>query len=270
MNDLPGLVLEDGTRTVFRPEVPALRRVCDQVARTMELTPVHQPGQIVTVVEHPRDLAGPTSTYHLDRTRTTPEKQLRLSLYAAEPPEVNMARLAAFLCIDTIMRGGLLIHGAVLERQGRATILAGPSGVGKSTACSRLPPPWKVLSDDSCLVVPTPAGDYLVHPWPTWSRFAGGDHGGTWDVQRGMPLSGIGFLVQGDADQFEELPVLEALGSLLRVTEQGSTPALYSILPDERPGFRRQQFDAAARMTRHRTCFRLSNTLDGAFWDLLR
>ena len=270
MSDLPGLVLEDGTRTVFRTEVPALQWICDQVTRVMDLRPVPRPNRIVTVAEFPQGISGPASDWTIDRSRRTTEQQIRLPLDAGEPPEANMARLAAFLCLDAMTRGALLIHGALVELHGRGTILAGPSGVGKSTACRRLPQPWKVLSDDTCLAVPTPAGDYMAHPWPTWSALTSGDRHTTWDVQRGTPLSGIGFLVRGNADQLEELPVLEALGSLLRVTEQGSILTLYGIRPAERKEFRIQQFESASRMAPRMTCRKLTISLDGAFWDLLR
>jgi SynChlorMet cassette protein ScmC len=51
-------------------------------------------------------------------------------------------------------RGGLLIHGALAEWNGKGVILAGKSGVGKSTASARLTPAWRSLSDDATLIVP--------------------------------------------------------------------------------------------------------------------
>ena len=44
---------------------------------------------------------------------------------------------------DVLARDGLFLHGALAERNGFGVILAGPSGVGKTTASVRLPSPWR-------------------------------------------------------------------------------------------------------------------------------
>ena len=84
--------------------------------------------------------------------------------------------------------GGLLVHGALAEWNGIGVILAGPGGVGKTTASKRLPRPWRSLSDDNTLIVKSPDGTYWAHPWPTWSRYRQGDMSGSWDVQAAVKL----------------------------------------------------------------------------------
>ena len=47
----------------------------------------------------------------------------------------------------------LLVHAAVLERDGRAVVMPGPSGVGKSTLCAALVARgWRLLSDEVAMI----------------------------------------------------------------------------------------------------------------------
>jgi HprK-related kinase A len=58
-------------------------------------------------------------------------------------------------CISTQFHRYLVIHGAVLERNGRALILPAPPGSGKSTLCAALAlRGWRLLSDELTLIDP--------------------------------------------------------------------------------------------------------------------
>jgi HprK-related kinase A len=58
----------------------------------------------------------------------------------------------------------LILHAAVLERQGRALVLPAPSGSGKSTLCAALSfAGWRLLSDELTLIDPL---DGLIVPVP--------------------------------------------------------------------------------------------------------
>jgi hypothetical protein len=99
------------------------------------------------------------------------------------------------LCIPTyfsLMRGGVVMHAALVTFDGQGYLLAGKSGAGKSTAASRVPPPWEALCDEMVLAVPDPAGDWWAHPWPTWSKIALGGEG-SWPVERAVPLGAMAF-----------------------------------------------------------------------------
>jgi HprK-related kinase A len=57
-----------------------------------------------------------------------------------------------------------MIHAAVLERDGRALVLPGVTGAGKSTLCAGLAHRgWRLLSDEFALIRPA---DGQVDPWP--------------------------------------------------------------------------------------------------------
>lgn len=67
-------------------------------------------------------------------------------------------------CIYTHCPQYLAVHGAVLERGGRALLLPAPSGSGKSTLCAALAfRGWRLLSDELALIDPRSG---LVTPVP--------------------------------------------------------------------------------------------------------
>lgn len=56
-------------------------------------------------------------------------------------------------CISAHAHQGLLLHAAVVERQGLAAILPAPPGSGKSTLCAALiSRDWRLLSDEMALI----------------------------------------------------------------------------------------------------------------------
>ena len=86
---------------------------------------------------------------------------------------LNLVRLSLIFAREAQARGGILIHGALAEREGSGVILAAPGGTGKTTASNRLPAPWRSLCDDSTLVVRDPQGNYWAHPLAHLEPFPG-------------------------------------------------------------------------------------------------
>ncbi|NHZ78009.1 HprK-related kinase A [Massilia sp. CCM 8695] len=67
-------------------------------------------------------------------------------------------------CVSSRAHGYLILHAAVVEKQGRAAILPAPPGSGKSTLCAALVScGWRLLSDELALVRPE---DGLLAPLP--------------------------------------------------------------------------------------------------------
>jgi HprK-related kinase A len=59
-------------------------------------------------------------------------------------------------CVSSHCHQYLILHAAVLERDGRALILPAPSGAGKSTLCAALMfSGWRLLSDELTLIDPS-------------------------------------------------------------------------------------------------------------------
>jgi hypothetical protein len=200
----------------------------------------------------------------------------------------QLMRLSAGIARE-ILWGGVLLHSGLAAFRDQLSpspkgggsdrvrsggeggiLLAGRSGVGKSTASRRLPPPWRTLADDMTLVVYDGQGTYWAHPWPTWSRFFGegkGDGSDTWDVQQAVPLRAIFVLERGETDRAEPLGPGHAVALLAELARQTSTQFLRGLSRDEIAAFNHQRFDNLCALVRAVPAYTLHLSLDGAFWE---
>lgn len=169
---------------------------------------------------------------------------------------------------DVLARNGLFLHGALAERNGFGVILAGPSGVGKTTASIRLSGPWRSLSDDITLVVCDDQGRYWGHPWPTWSFFwESVNSGRKWDVSYAVPLKGLFFLAQSREDRAERIGAGQAVGMLLETAQQASSGRLDDkSLEGDLTAMNLQLFNNACIMSKSMKSFILNVSLNGQFW----
>lgn len=169
---------------------------------------------------------------------------------------------------DVLARDGLFLHGALAERNGFGVILAGPSGVGKTTASIRLPGPWRSLSDDVTLVVRDDQGRYWGHPWPTWSFFWESNNSGRkWDVSYAVPLKGLFFLVQAREDRAERIGAGQATGMLLETAQQASGRLDHKSSNEDLKAMNLQLFNNACIMAKNMKSFILKVSLNGQFWN---
>lgn len=179
---------------------------------------------------------------------------------------INILRLSLLMAREAQTRGGLLIHGALAERDGSGVILAAPGGTGKSTASNRLSPPWRSLCDDTTLVVRDLEGVFRAHPWPTWSRFLDGGSGGTWNVQRSVPLKGIFFLARAGDDRVEPAGRAQAAGLLAESVRQASMFMVPDVVTDADRAQHMERFDNICALVRVVPAHILHISLTGAFW----
>jgi SynChlorMet cassette protein ScmC len=181
---------------------------------------------------------------------------------------IQMTDLAKMIALETLPAGGLLIHGALAERDGYGVILAAPSGTGKTTASNRLPPPWHALSDDATLVVPDGSGNYIAHPWPTWSRFFDNGPGGSWEVEQGIPLAAVFFLSQSQEDHAEPLNTSEAAAYLMQSVHQiMGAPARPGCTREESASLCGMELTAVNALVTVIPAFLLRISLTGTFWN---
>jgi SynChlorMet cassette protein ScmC len=178
-----------------------------------------------------------------------------------------LIQVSSILTLDTMTRGGMLLHGALIDRDGMGMILAGPGGIGKTTACSRLPETWRTLSDDSTLIVRDPSGEYWAHPWPTWSSFFYDGEGGAWDVENAIPLKAIFFLAQADRDRIQTVDQGKALCLLLEHTQHFGFNTLRDMDDEKKREIQLQRFDNACALVKAIPSYRLWISLAGAFWN---
>jgi len=168
---------------------------------------------------------------------------------------------------STVCRGGLPLHAAFVEHDGRGVLLVGRSGVGKSTACRRLPYGWNVLCDDTALAVRRSDGGFRVHPLPTWSVVRAGETAQTWAIKRSVSLSAIFFITQSAED--EVTPAGKAMASV--VLSDAAMTVFSSVQAGPRyleksPLFG-NVFSNAAAMAQSIPTYILRLSLTGRFWE---
>lgn len=173
-------------------------------------------------------------------------------------------------------RGGALLHSGLAACAGdrgsppSGFLLAGRSGVGKSTAGRRLSPPWISLADDIALIVRPVPGEYRAHPFPTWSRFFGleaGDGSDVWNVQRDVPLRAIFVLEQGEDDRIEPLGPGQALSLLLELADQASGRLTQDFSMDDLTAFNLERFENLCALVKAIPAYLLYVRLNGTFWN---
>ena len=146
-----------------------------------------------------------------------------LTLPGTVPLPLGHALLAAEMAMNLQIALGwrrhLLLHAAVVEREGEAVILTGESGAGKSTLAALLSGRgWRLLGDEFALLSPS---NGTVHPHPRLARLknesvaagAAAMPGARWGPWlRGTPKGDIRHLVPGTAARDAmDVPVRPAL-----------------------------------------------------------
>ena len=187
--------------------------------------------------------------------------------YVSDGLYVQLVELSQIIARDAQTRGGVLLHGALAEKDGIGVILAAPGGTGKTTASARLLAPWRSLCDDATLVVRDSRGDCWAHPWPTWSRFQRGEPGGTWDVQKAVPLRGIFFLSRAAEDRAEPVGPGHAVSLLVECAAQASQLMTQDLGEEETRALQLERFDSLCALAHAVPAHTLHISLTGAFWQ---
>ncbi|MBI3449196.1 MAG: hypothetical protein HY049_09805 [Acidobacteria bacterium] len=125
----------------------------------------------------------------------------------AERAFENFCRVAV-ACL-AVRRGGFFIHGASIERHGRAYIFFGKSASGKSTL-AKMNTEGRVISDDLTLVVPEPSGELSVAGSPFRGTYEGGK-----PVTGLFPLAAMFRLVQDETTFVERRPRVQTMAEVV-------------------------------------------------------
>lgn len=266
------LQLVNGAIWEFIPHDEPARQIATRLAEVMQLAPGdHDVTGLRYVLHVTTDATRDPSPLGWSVTALSPTTRLIILPRPVDDDPLGtwpMLLLTQALISEMPAHGGILLHGALIERNGCGVILAGAGGVGKSTACQRLRSPWRAVSDDLTVVIPDAQGNFWAHPWPTWSRFMFGGSGGTWPVQQAIPLQGVCLLAQADEDRIEPVGGGQAVGRLLQSAEQADS-LMTPLSADARRCRRLQRFESLCAMARTVPCAMLHMSLTGAFWDEL-
>jgi SynChlorMet cassette protein ScmC len=168
---------------------------------------------------------------------------------------------------ESICRGGLPFHAALLKHQGQGVILAAPGETGKSTCSRRVVFPWQSSCDDEVLVVSAPAGGYLAHPFPTWTDYLWERADNTWNVEDAVPLAGIFFFEQSPKDKYKPLTGAQAAIAATYSAEQIMNRFLRWFAAKEARELRRTMFANACAIVKQVPVFHLQVSLTGNFWE---
>jgi len=182
---------------------------------------------------------------------------------------INLWRCIYTIFIRSIQHFGLPFHGAMVAKGESTYILAGSGGVGKSTACIRLPENWTGCCDDEALVVRTERNRYRAHPFPTWSEYLYQRSQKTWDVQESWPLRAFFFIEQSSQDWVEPVEKGEAAGLINRSSMQVCQRFLRILPLEDRRRLSLQIFTNACEMARSIPAYRMGMTLTGRFWEMM-
>jgi SynChlorMet cassette protein ScmC len=177
----------------------------------------------------------------------------------------SLVRASQQVCRDVQTRGGVLLHGALIRKGECGFILAGPGGVGKTTACGRLPRTWECMSDDMTLVVRDADGFYRAHPWPTWSRLLRGELDLSWRVANPVNLSAVLLLRQGAVDAVTSIDQARAVCMLTASAEQAWTR--FEEDHTEVRSLRLQRFESVCALVRGVPVHMLDLSRSGRFWE---
>jgi hypothetical protein len=111
------------------------------------------------------------------RVARAPSPEARVLLTGADPEQAALGLLLSVLPLSLPLFGLEPLHGSAVAADGRALLLLGASGTGKSTLASRLSGlGWRFLADDACGI------DGVGRLWPGPPFLARRSAGQAWPV----------------------------------------------------------------------------------------
>jgi SynChlorMet cassette protein ScmC len=188
----------------------------------------------------------------------------------AQMGHVTRWQFLLYLFSQKVDHGALHLHAGLAVRDGVGYLLAGKSGVGKSTCSGRLPHPWRSLSDDQSLVRSKNVGSdkrYFVHPVPTWGRYFYHDSEEIWEVEQSFQLGTIFFLDKAVTNELISLGKGEAA---VRIYQSATTMAeayMQHLSRNEQHCLGSRMIQNACELSTAVPAFVLRTSLTGHFWD---
>ena len=267
-NSIPRIVLADGSRWGLITDDPQIALLIPHLVEVMGL-PLLKGNVCNWIVlqsapllqaEHFRISASPQSNQNQIQC------SIRITQKQADDLICALVAILSILGHHAQRHGGMLLHSALAELDGRGVALAANGGVGKSTASRRLPPPWRSLCDDTLLILKDHQGNYWAHPFPTSSQFVDDGTGGMWDCNHAVSLKALFFLKQALEEHAEQLAKHEAVGRLVNSAQQASGPVERGLDEDQRRTQRITRFDSICALAMAVPAFDLHLSLHGDFW----
>jgi SynChlorMet cassette protein ScmC len=199
----------------------------------------------------------------------TPDLVCELSNTSSEPLARTMMWLSLVQVYErAILCGGIALHAALAERSGRAFLLAGDHGVGKTTCCSRLPMTWSALCDDETFVLSGGYG-YYAHPFPTWSAYLLELPQQPLEVSKRVPLSAIFFLEKATRVEIVSIGRGEAAVRINESANQACRTRMRGFETLVRRELRTRILDNACKLAGQVPAYVLRISKTGRFWKAI-
>lgn len=201
--------------------------------------------------------------------RHTPDLVCVLSSALSEP----LASTVMWLSLDVVYEkaiqcGGIPLHAALAEHSGRAFLLAGDHGAGKSTCCSRLPMTWSALCDDETFILNGGYG-YYAHPFPRWSDYLFQAPQQPIDVSKRAPLSAIFFLEKATRVEIVSIGLGEAVVRINESANQACCSRMDGFETLVRRQLRTSILDNACKLAEQVPVYVLRVSKTGRFWKAI-
>jgi SynChlorMet cassette protein ScmC len=180
---------------------------------------------------------------------------------------INMWNSLQPIYQDAQNNGGLPLHAALADLNGKGVLLAAPGNTGKSTCCRRLPGYWMPLCDDETLIVRDTRNNYHAHPFPSWSDYLWDRQKNTWNVQHSVPLSAIFFLEQSETDEVIPVHMAQATVLINESANQVCQKFCRRLDGEEKRQLLEQVFNNACEMAKTIPTYILRVSLSGRFWE---
>jgi SynChlorMet cassette protein ScmC len=165
------------------------------------------------------------------------------------------------------IKGGLPMHAALVEFDGKGYLLAARGETGKTTCCRRLTAPWHALCDDETLIVMNNRKQYQAHPFPTWADLIFHDSQKTWNIQYHLPLAAVFFLKQNKFNRITSIGQGEAAIKIHDSATQIARRYWIDISSEEIRKFQKQLFNNACEIAKSVPSFILNVNKNGLFWQ---
>ena len=162
-----------------------------------------------------------------------------------------LTTLRTAICSRLPLEGGLVLHAAGLERDGRGLVFFGPSGAGKTTLAARSP--WPIVSDELVAIVSGQGGTFAIRGTP-FRKAPPGPAGAS------RRVSHLAALVELDKGAYRLTPLgrTEALRSLIASAAVPAGPPLWTAA-----------LAVIGRLVQAVPTYRMAWSLDEALFDRL-
>jgi SynChlorMet cassette protein ScmC len=163
--------------------------------------------------------------------------------------------------------GGMPLHAALVDLDGKGVLIAGAGGSGKSTTCCRLPAGWKALAEDEALLLRDQGDGYWAHPFPTWKDQLPTGAESKCNLKQRVPVVALFFLDGWDDDRVSEIGSGQAAVKINQSSTQICFIHVDNLESTEQNEWRARIFENACRLAKQVPAYLLRVTAAGRFWE---